>query len=300
MHGCNHLQINIYGDIMGNPPNKDLNYLDYSKDTIEGNTVQTTFKLQEISKSDKALKLREEGKLKEALGIIDDALKEDFNNFENWNVKGLILDSSSDFEQSVECFDNALRLNDSDFIRKNKANALYNFAKITFFPDMDYEKAMDLIDEALEYLPYGEDASEYWFLKAEIFESLGQPIETRIYYLKAEGEFEKADEISTQREFLKDNEDVLITVSGTNFFKGLEPFEKGVIVNLVKQPDNEHDSDAIGVFLADEQVGYVANSPYTLIDGVKSASEIKFIEDNQKAEVLFIFIERYVILKLID
>ncbi|AMD18465.1 hypothetical protein TL18_07095 [Methanobrevibacter sp. YE315] len=92
----------------------------------------------------------------------------------------------------------------------------------------------------------------------------------------------------------------MITVSGTNFFKGLEPFEKGVIVNLVKQPDNEHDSDAIGVFLADEQIGYVANSPYTLIDGVKSASEIKFIEDNQKAEVLFIFLERYVILKLID
>ncbi|WP_067043478.1 HIRAN domain-containing protein [Methanobrevibacter sp. YE315] len=285
---------------MGNQPNKDLNYLDYSQDAIEGNTVQTTFRLQEISKSDKALKLKEEGKLKEALSLIDDALKDDSKNFENWNVKGLILNGLSDFEQSVKCFDNALRLNDSDFIRKNKANALYNFAKITFFPDMDYEKAMGLIDEALECLPDDEDASEYWFLKAEIFESLGQPIETRIYYLKAEGEFEKADEISTQREFLKDNEDVLITVSGTNFFKGLEPFEKGVIVNLVKQPDNEHDSDAIGVFLADEQIGYVANSPYTLIDGVKSASEIKFIEDNQKAEVLFIFLERYVILKLID
>ena len=55
----------------------------------------------------------------------------------------------------------------------------------------------------------------------------------------------------------------------------------------------------IAIFLADEQVGYVANSPYTLIDGVKSASEIKFIEDNQKAEVLFNFLERFVILRVI-
>ena len=184
-------------------------------------------------------------------------------------------------------------------IKKNKANALYNYSKVTFFPDADYEKAMNLIDEALECLPEDEDSSEYYFLKAEIFESLGQPIETKIYYLKAEGEFEKADVISSQLKFLRNSEDVLITVSGTNFFKGTDPFKEGVVVNLVKEPDNEHDSDAIAIFLDDEQVGYVANSPYTLIEGVKSASEIKQIGDNQKAEVLFSFLERFVILRII-
>ena len=120
-----------------------------------------------------------------------------------------------------------------------------------------------------------------------------------MYYLKAEGEFEKANQLSNQIEFLKNSDDVLITVSGTNFFKGLDPFENGRIFNLVKQPDNEHDSDAIAIFSADEQVGFVANSQYTVIDGVKSASEIKFIGDNQKAEVMFIFLDRYVILRLI-
>lgn len=285
---------------MGNQPNKDLNYLDYSQGTKEDNTVQTTFKVQEIPEYEKALKLKDEGKLKEALCIIDDVLMEGSDDFQNWNAKALILDSLSDYENSIECFDKALKLNDSDFIRKNKANSLYNYAKVTFFPDADYEKAMNLIDDALECLPEGEDPSEYYFLKAEIFESLEQPIETRLFYLKAEGEFEKAEKLSLQLDFLKNSDDTLITVSGTNFFKGLSPFVKGVILNLIKEPDNEHDGDAIAVFLADEQVGYVANSPYTLFDGVKSASEIKFIEDNQKAEVLFNFLERFVILRVID
>lgn len=285
--------------MMGNQPKKDLNYLDYSKDAVEGNSVQTTFKFQEVPKSEKALKLKEEGKLKEALRIIDDALNENPNDFRNWNAKALILDSLSEYEKAIECFDNALKLNNSDFIKKDKANTLYNFAKVTFFPEGDYEKAMNLIDYALDNLPEDEDASEYLFLKAEIYESLGMPMETRLYYLKAEGEFEKANQLSDQIEFLKNSDDVLITVSGTNFFKGLDPFENGRIFNLVKQPDNEHDRDAIAIFLADEQVGFVANSQYTLIDGVKSASEIKFIDDNQKAEVVFVFFDRYVIMRLV-
>ena len=293
------MKITGFGDMMGNQPKKDLNYLDYSKDAVEGNSVQTTFKFQEIPKSEKALKLKEEGKLKEALRIIDDALNENPNDFKNWNAKALILDSLSEYEKAIECFDNALKLNNSDFIKKDKANTLYNFAKVTFFPEGDYEKAMNLIDYALDNLPEDEDASEYLFLKAEIYESMGMPMETRVYYLKAEGEFEKANQLSAQMEFIKNSDDVLITVSGTNFFKGLDPFENGRIFNLVKQPDNEHDSDAIAIFLADEQVGFVANSQYTLIDGVKSASEIKFIDDNQKAEVMFIFFDRYVIMRLV-
>ena len=293
------MKITGFGDMMGNQPKKDLNYLDYSKDAVEGNSVQTTFKFQEVPKSEKALKLKEEGKLKEALRIIHDALNENPNDFRNWNAKALILDSLSEYEKAIECFDNALKLNNSDFIKKDKANTLYNFAKVTFFPEGDYEKAMNLIDYALDNLPEDEDASEYLFLKAEIYESLGMPMETRLYYLKAEGEFEKANQLSDQIEFLKNSDDVLITVSGINFFKGLDPFEKGAIFNLVKQPDNEHDSDAIAIFSADEQLGFVANSQYTLIDGVKSASEIKSIGDNQKAEVVFVFFDRYVIMRLV-
>ena len=43
------------------------------------------------------------------------------------------------------------------------------------------------------------------------------------------------------------------------------------------------------------------NNPYTLIDEVKSASDIKnSISDNQKAEILFIYLGEYVVAKLLD
>ena len=87
---------------MGNQPNKDLNYLDYSQGTKEDNTVQTTFKVQEIPEYEKALKLKDEGKLKEALCIIDDVLMEGSDDFQNWNAKALILDSLSDYENSID------------------------------------------------------------------------------------------------------------------------------------------------------------------------------------------------------
>ena len=70
---------------------------------------------------------------------------------------------------------------------------------------------------------------------------------------------------------------------------------------MVKDEDNEHDPDAIAVVNNGETVGYVANNPYTLIDEVKSASDIKnSISDNQKAEILFIYLGEYVIAKLLD
>lgn len=279
--------------------NQPPNYLDYSK-REDDDTVQTTFRLHEISKSEEALKLFKQGKLKRALSLIDEALESDGDDFQNWNVKALILNGLSEHDKSIECFERALNLNDSAEIRKNKANALYKFSKVTFFPEGDLDKAMRLIDDALECLPEGEDASEYFFLKAEIFESMGCPLETRLYYLKAEGELEKANELSSQIEFLRASEDVLITVSGTNFFKGLELFQKGMILDLVKEPENEHDGDAIRIEFDGESVGYVANNEYTVIEGTKSASEIaNIIEENQKAEVQFILANQYVLARLI-
>ena len=69
---------------------------------------------------------------------------------------------------------------------------------------------------------------------------------------------------------------------------------------MVKDLENEHDPDAIAAVKDNEIVGYVANSPHTLIDEVKSASDIKnSIKDNQKAEILFDFLGEYTIAKLI-
>jgi tetratricopeptide (TPR) repeat protein len=281
---------------MGKEPH---DYLEYSQKT-EGDSVQTTFRIHEISKSEEALKLLGEGKLKEALVVIDDAVESEPDDFENWNAKALILNGLSEYEQSIECFEAALKLNDCDEIRKNKADALHGFSKVTFFPTGDLDKAMMLIDEALDILPEGEDPSEYWFLKAEIFEGMGHPFETRICYLKAQGEFEKASELDSQLEILRNGSDVLITVSGTDFFKGLDVFFEGAVLDLVREPENEHDSDAIRIEIGGEAVGYVANNDYTAIEGTKKASEIvNVIGDSQKAEVSFILMNQHVIARLI-
>ena len=281
------------------PNNKNLDYLDFDEKGSSGNTRQTTFKVQETPKSVKALRLNDEGKYDEALTLIDNALKEDKNNFENLNAKGIILNSLSEYEKSIECFNRALVFNGSDAVKINKADALYNWAKVNYFPILDYYKAINLIDEALETLPESEDPCEYWFLKAEILESLESPVEARIYYLKAEGEFERAEELSEQFEFIKSSEDALVTVSGVNFYEGLDPFKEGLVLDLVKEKDNEHDADAISVCLDGKKLGYVANSHFTVLEGVKSASDIKFIKDDQKAEVVFIYYGIYVILRLI-
>ena len=73
-----------------------------------------------------------------------------------------------------------------------------------------------------------------------------------------------------------------------------------MIVKLVKEPENEHDNDAIAVYLNNEKIGYVANSEYTLIDKVKSASKLKNqISDNTSAEILFYYLDEYTIAKII-
>ena len=73
-----------------------------------------------------------------------------------------------------------------------------------------------------------------------------------------------------------------------------------MILDLIKEPENEHDHDAIRVEINGETVGYVANSSSTLIGQVKSATEIKNKFDNKtQAKYLFLFLDYMVIAKLI-
>jgi hypothetical protein len=106
--------------------------------------------------------------------------------------------------------------------------------------------------------------------------------------------------LDSQLEILRNGSDVLITVSGTDFFKGLDVFFEGAVLDLVREPENEHDSDAIRIEIGGEAVGYVANNDYTAIEGTKKASEIvNVIGDSQKAEVSFILMNQHVIARLI-
>ena len=263
------------------------NYLEINDDG------QTKFIQDDV---EKALKLNENGEYNKALDLLNSINEESYRIY---NTKGLILTNLSEFSRAIECFDISIRLNNSDEIKINKANALYRWSKITFFPEGDYYKSIQLINQALETLPDGEDPSEFWFLKAEILEAQNDLIESQKCYLRAYKEFEKLEELENQIEYLNNTEDTLFIITGTSYYEEFSP-QKGMTVELVKETDNEHDPNAIAVWFDDAKVGYVANNDYTLIDEVNSANDINhLIDDDSKGEILFVFLGEYVIAKLI-
>ena len=269
---------------------KDYLYIDSSDDSS-----QARFKVSETSKIDALI---EQKRFSDALREVDNLLKSN-SGWENWNYKGIILDNLARYGEAVECFNNALRIEKNSDIELNMANCLYNWAKVTFFPEGDYDKALKLINCALDAIPENIDPSEFHFLKAEILEGQNNLVEAQKSYLIAYKEFDKLNEFEYQTQYLNETSDTLINIVGSDFYS-FTP-QQGIVVDLVKDEENEHDSDAIAVIKDGKTVGYVANNPYTLIDEVKSASDIKnIINPSQKAEILFIYLAEYVIAKLID
>ncbi len=86
-----------------------------------------------------------------------------------------------------------------------------------------------------------------------------------------------------------DNE-LYITITGLDYFQGISPFRVGSPLILVKEKDNEHDTEAIAVISPlHGQVGYVANSPKTTVKGTMSAGRIyDFLPDECTAVIRFI------------
>ena len=68
---------------------------------------------------------------------------------------------------------------------------------------------------------------------------------------------------------------VYFTITGTNHYYGNEFLEPGMSVRLYKEPDNEYDKEAIRVeFEGLGKIGYVANSPYTVLGESRSAGRM--------------------------
>ena len=66
-----------------------------------------------------------------------------------------------------------------------------------------------------------------------------------------------------------------ITITGTCHYHGQEFFKPGMKVQLIKDPDNEYDNEAIKVMMKGlDKIGYVANSPYTTIGESFSAGRL--------------------------
>ena len=65
------------------------------------------------------------------------------------------------------------------------------------------------------------------------------------------------------------------TIAGTNYYYGKQYFEPNMEVRLVKEPDNKCDKEAIKVEMDGlGTVGYVANSPFTVVGESMSAGRL--------------------------
>ena len=153
--------------------NKDYLYVDSSKDS-----QQTKFK---VSKTSKIEYLINEKKYSKALTLIDESLKNDSDQY--YYFKAIIYDKQEDYEKSINFF-NKIK-NQSCEIKSLKSKVLYKRAKISYFPALEYKKALELINEALNTIPENQDPSEYYFLKGEILEALKDFIGAKKAYLIA-------------------------------------------------------------------------------------------------------------------
>ena len=68
---------------------------------------------------------------------------------------------------------------------------------------------------------------------------------------------------------------IYFTITGTGHYHGSDFLEPKMQVRLVKEPDNEFDTEAIKVTVPGlGQIGHVANSPYTVLGESMSAGRI--------------------------
>lgn len=246
---------------------------------------------------DEAKRLFDDSRANEALTLINVAIEKDGENYRYFTLKAEILESLNRYSEADDAYASAFKLNDIDETREKWALMMYRWANSL----NDKTKALKIITDAIEILPEGlKDTyrEKFWYLKGSILDCLGQSIDSRICYLKAEGFTDEIKELEGQIEFLKSSKDTLISITGTRFYFGIEIFKPGMTVNLIKEPENEHDPDAIRVEIDGEKVGYVANSEYTLVENIKSASDIRDL-DLKKAEVVFIYMDEHVIAKLV-
>ena len=83
---------------------------------------------------------------------------------------------------------------------------------------------------------------------------------------------------------------IWFTLTGTNHYLGDDFLEKGIKVRLEKEPDNKYDREAIKVMMKGlGKIGYVANSPWTVIGESWSAGRLyDKIGDTAKGKVVMV------------
>jgi len=245
----------------------------------------------------------DEGWSDEALLLIDSAIELHPDCPANYyNIKAIILKYKFRYEEALKYYDLALsKAKSNKTLLKNRAECEAECIKYKLEIDVTLNwikpHHLELNNKALKILPKEYDNSPYLNVKAEILDQLGEPVKAWICRCLAGKDYETVDKVEKQLKKMKSG-GTYINITGIHFYQGFEPFKEGTIVDLIREPDNPHDSDAIRVEVDGETVGYVANGRHTAIKEVSSATDIKD-EKSTQAEVQFILFRKWVIAKLI-
>ena len=96
--------------------------------------------------------------------------------------------------------------------------------------------------------------------------------------------------------------EMYFTIAGCSHYFGSDFMKKGMKVKLVKEPDNKYDKEAIQVKIKGlGKVGYVANSPYTVIGNSMSAGRLyDKIGDKAKGKIMFVTDEGVIARIIVD
>ena len=290
-----------WGDSVGVPDIPYMGYIDGDDDDgddWEPPRNSRSAYVQELV--DRALNLKDQRRHWEAVAVINMAIEESPNDFNLYNIRAIIWEDKGEFEHALKDYNRSLAMFNSQVVKNNKARLLWMMSNDEKFYTKNYNKALEYINEALKFTADEDDRKKFLRSKGEILDLMEKWKEAYICYLLAADLYDKVERVEEQEKQLKNTTDTLICIAGTRFYHDHKPLNDGETVDLIRESDNEHDSDAIRVEIDGKTAGYVANSTNTLIREAKSASEIKdMIKDRAKAKIMFTYIDRYVIAKLI-
>lgn len=164
------------------------------------------------------------------------------------------------FDDAIEAYEKAINIINEDYERKVnffKSERWEGYERIEHACDSARQKRIERISDVDERILYANE------LKEKLVEN----------------------NVDGQEKLLMDiGEMNLITITGTQFYDCPE-LERGMKLKLIREPDNQFDSNAIAVYLNDK-IGYVANSLSTAHRLTSMAGDIQ-ISDTNCAEYLF-------------
>ncbi|MEI0739473.1 HIRAN domain-containing protein [Paenibacillus sp. JTLBN-2024] len=96
-------------------------------------------------------------------------------------------------------------------------------------------------------------------------------------------------------------EQIFVAITGTSHYFGSSFLKPGMVVRLVKDPDNPYDEEAIQAVISPiGKIGYVANSTHTVPNGCRSAGRIYDSFDGQIYGVIRFIVKDLVIVELVE